>query len=271
MSKRSGISVAVGGGSRLHAVVEGAQAGPWVVLIHSLGTDHSIWDAQVRTFGRKFRLLRYDMRGHGRSDAPAGPYDIGLLTSDLFALIAHFGIDRAHIVGVSLGALTALEAALRKRPEIASIAVCNSRADMNPEFEAGIDGRNKLVRAEGMGAIADAMTERWLAARTIATRPRIAGSIRRIVSATPVEGFVACAEAVRTTGLTGRIAAIDTPAIFVASDQDGGLPVEVMRAMQLKVAGSAFAVIPGAAHLSNLDQPEIFNAILQRHFEAVAA
>jgi len=251
-------------GARLNARVEGARSGDWVILIHSLGTDLTIWDGQVGALGLGRRVLRYDMRGHGGSEAPPAPYRISGLADDLVALAGHFGIARAHVVGVSLGALTALEVALKRPSWLAGIAVCNSRADMTPEFAAGIDDRNKLVRAEGMGAIAEAMTQRWLAPGTIARRPEIAEKIRAIVAAAPVEGFVGCAEAVKTSGLIERVGAIQLPAIFVASDQDGGLPLEVMRAMQQKVAGSAFAVIPGAAHLSNLDQPEIYNAILSR-------
>jgi 3-oxoadipate enol-lactonase len=256
-------------GTVLRARVEGKPGAPWVVLVHSLGTGLDLWDPQMAAFGDKYRVLRYDMRGHGGSAAPPGPYTMGNLADDLIGLLNHFAIARAHVVGISLGALTALEVAIRQPPEILSIAVCDSRADMPADFAKAIDDRNRLIREKGMAAIADAMAERWLTQATIKNRPVIAEKVKKMVLATSVEGFVGCSEAIKTAGLMERIGAIRLPALFVAADQDAGLPIEVMRAMQAKVPGSGFAVIPAASHLSNLEQPEIFNAILLQHLKRV--
>lgn len=260
--------VEVNGGS-LHVRVEGTVGKPWVVLIHSLGTDHRLWDPQIAMFAPTHRILRYDMRGHGLSAATPGPYDIALLTDDLLALIAHFQIARTAVVGISLGALTALSVALRPAPAVAAIAACDSRTDMSSDNARAIDERNRLVRAGGMQAVANALTERWLTPATIRRRPDIADGIRATVLRTPVEGFAACAEAVKSAGLEARLGEVARPALFVASDKDGGLPVEVMRGMQLRVPGSSFAVVPAASHLSNLEQPEIFNAILRQFLRDV--
>ncbi|MGH6923776.1 MAG: alpha/beta fold hydrolase [Propylenella sp.] len=256
-------------GTTLRARVEGKPGAPWVVLVHSLGTGLDLWDPQVAAFGVDYRILRYDMRGHGGSDAPAGSYTMRNLADDLLDLLRHFAIARAHVVGISLGALTALEVAIRQPPEISSIAVCDSRADMPPEFAKAIDDRNRLIREKGMAAIADAMPERWLTPATLQNRPAIADKIRKMVLAASVEGFVGCSEAIKSAGLMDRIGAIRLPSLFVAADQDSGLPIEVMRAMQAKVPGSGFAVIPAASHLSNLEQPEVFNAILLQYLRRV--
>lgn len=250
------------GGTTLRAKVEGKPDGPWVVLVHSLGTNMDLWDPQVAAFGADYRILRYDLRGHGGSGAPTPPYRMDDLAGDLLGLLKHFGIARAHVVGISLGALLALEVAIRKAPEIASISVCDSRADMPAEFAKAIDDRNILIRGKGMTAIADAMTERWLTPATRKERPAIAEKVRDMVLAASVEGFAGCSEAIKGSGLMERMDAIRLPSLFVAADQDGGLPIEVMRAMQLKVPGSGFGVVPAASHLSNLEQPEIFNAMV---------
>jgi 3-oxoadipate enol-lactonase len=256
-------------GTRLRVRKEGGADGVPVVLIHSLGTNLELWDSQIGALGAERPVIRYDTRGHGGSGAPPLPYAFSDLVDDLLGVIRHYGIGRAHVVGISLGALTALEAALSGAPEIASIAVCDSRADMPPEFARGIDERNALIRENGIAAIADAMVERWLTPATIAGRPDVAGKVREMVLATSVEGFAGCSEAIKTSGLMDRIDAIGLPSLFVAADSDGGLPVEVMRGMQTRVPGSGFACIPAAGHLSNLDQPAVFNAILAAHLRRV--
>jgi 3-oxoadipate enol-lactonase len=185
-----------------------------------------------------------------------------LLTDDLFALLAHFDAGKAHVVGVSLGGLIAMAAALRRPAELASIAVCDSRADMPPEFAKGIDDRNRLVREQGTQAIADTMVQRWFTAATLAAKPDYLDTIRAMIRATSVEGFTGCAEAIKLSGLRERVAQIRVPALFVVGDQDAALPVALMRAMQEEVPGARIAEIADAGHLANVEQPERFNAAL---------
>lgn len=249
-------------GATLHACIEGREGAPWLVLVHSLGTDSQLWDGQTSVFGKEYRVLRYDIRGHGHSSAPKGPYTMDQLGDDLFGLLAHFAIPRTHVVGISLGALTALAVAERNAPQIASIAVCDSRADMPVEFAQAIDERNRLIRKEGMAAIAQAMVERWITPATIAARPEVAEKVRQMVKKASVEGFASCTEAIKSNRLLERLSQIKVPSIFVAADQDAGLPIEVMQRMQQNVPGSRLAVIAGGGHLSNLDQPDAFNRLV---------
>jgi len=249
-------------GVRLHARVQGQADGPVVAFVNSLATDHRIWDQQIPALDTKYRVIRYDARGHGRSEAPAGPYAIDMLVDDLFALLDHFGCARAHVVGVSLGGLTAMAAALRHSPTVAGIVPCACRADMPPEFAAGIDSRNALVREKGLDAIAETMVERWFPASIRAAGPAYVETIRQMIRATSVAGFIGSAEAVKTSGIRPRVHAIAVPALFVIGDQDAAFPVELMRAMQEEVRGSELAVIEGAGHLVNVDQPVAFNAAL---------
>lgn len=249
-------------GTQLHVRLEGTEGAPVVALLNSLATDLSVWDHQIAALTPHYRVLRYDVRGHGRSDAPPGPYTMDLLTDDLFALLAHFKAGRAHVVGVSLGGLIAMAAALRRPAELTSIAVCDSRADMPPEFARGIDDRNRLVREQGTQAIADAMVQRWFTAATLEAKPDYLELIRRMIRSTSVEGFTGCAEAIKLSGLRPRIAQIRVPAMFVVGDQDAALPVELMRAMQAEVPGARFAEIRGASHLANYEQPARFNEAL---------
>jgi 3-oxoadipate enol-lactonase len=257
-------------GATLQVCIEGREGAPWLVLIHSLGTDMRLWDGQISALGKEYRILRYDIRGHGKSSAPKGPYTMDQLADDLLGLLAHFGVARAHVVGISLGALTALAVAELNPPQIASIAVCDSRADMPAEFAQAIDERNRLIRKEGMAAIAQPMVERWITRATIAARPEIAEKIRQMVRTASVEGFASCAEAIKANRLLDRLAQIKVPSIFVAADQDAGLPVEVMRQMQQQVPGSRFEIIAGGGHLSNLDQPDAFNSVVLQFLRSLS-
>lgn len=249
-------------GVRFHARLEGPDGAPGVVLVHSLGTNLKLWDAQIPALVRQYRVLRYDMRGHGGSEAPRGPYTVDLLADDLISLVRYFEIEDAHVVGVSLGALTALAVGLRNEPEVRSIAVCNTRADVAPEFAAAIDARNALIRARGIAAIADTQPAHWLAPSTLSRRPDLTDKVRVMLREVSPEGFEACAEAIKTNTLADHFGAIKLPTLIVASDLDGGFPVEGMRAMQQQIPDSAFSEIRDAGRLANLEQPEAFNAVL---------
>jgi len=249
--------------------IEGREDAPWLVLIHSLGTSLDIWDDQVAELGRQYRVLRYDVRGHGGTAAPQEPCTMLTLADDLLGLLAYCGITRAHLVGISIGGLIAMAASLRDDGAIASIAVCDSRCAVPQNYAGAIVARNQLIRARGMAAIADAMLNTSLTPSTRAARPKLATKLHRLFCATSVEGFVACSEAVGGNQLGAQLREIRVPTLFLAGDQDAAFPLESMRAEQLQVPGSNFAVIPRAGHLCNLDQPDTFNAILYQFVGSV--
>jgi 3-oxoadipate enol-lactonase len=249
-------------GARLRVHIEGRDGAPWLVLAHSIGTGLEIFDDQVAAFGHDFRIMRYDIRGHGQSDAPAGPCSTDLLADDLHALLGYFQVPRAHIVGVSIGGLTAIALALRHQGVVASIVVSNSRTAVPPDYADAIAARNRLIRAQGMAAIVRPMLGVSLSADTIAARPELAERFGDIVRAVSVEGFAACAEAVGNNRLGERLADIRVPSLFIAAEADPAFPPAAVRAEQLQVPGSEYVQIPGAGHLSNLDRPAEFNAVV---------
>ena len=249
-------------GTRLWVRLEGREDAPVVVLVHSLGTELRLWDEQIPALAASYKVLRYHSRGHGRSEAPSGPYSVDLLASDLLGLLAHFAVQRAHVVGVSLGALTAIAIGLRSPPVVASIAVCDTRTDVSEEFAQAIDARNVFIRANGMEPIARSAPERWLSPITLSSRPDLVEKVSGMVRGASPEGFIACAEAVKTAGLDERLSKIRLPALFVAGTDDPGLPVQVIRNMQRRINGSRFAEIPSAGHLSPMENPAAFNAAL---------
>jgi 3-oxoadipate enol-lactonase len=248
-------------GTRLRTQVDGGH-GPWVVLLNSLAADLAMWEPQIAALTQRFRVLRYDQRGHGGSAAPPAPYSLADLVDDLFALMAHYRIERAHLVGLSLGGVIAAGAALARPRQVASFAVCDSRVEMPPEFLTAIDERNRLVRAQGMEAIVEPMLARWFSPAGMAARLPALDQVRAMIRRTHVEGFVGCAEALKAARVLDRLSEIRLPALFLVGDQDAAVPAAVMQDQRRRVAGSAYVEIEKAGHLANLEQPARFNAAL---------
>ena len=148
------------GGTELFVRIDGEE-GPWVVLLNSLAADLSMWEPQVAALAARYRVLRFDTRGHGRSSAPPPPYSIDGLVDDLLAVMRETGARPAHAVGLSLGGVVAAAAVLREPRSFASLAICDSRVAMPAEFRQGIDDRNRLVREKGMEAVVELFIERW--------------------------------------------------------------------------------------------------------------
>jgi len=249
-------------GCRIHYALSGPADADTIVLVNSLATDMGIWDGQVDALSQHYRLLRYDTRGHGKSESTPAPYSMDGLVDDLLALLAHVGADRTHIVGVSLGGLTALQAGIRAPNGIASIVACGSGIGAGPEFEKIITDRNELIREKGTETIADTMVQRWFTAPAFEEGHDYLATIRAMVVDTSDEGFIGCSSAIRDSGLRARIPEVKLPTLFMVGDQDAALPVEAVRTMQLEIAGARLGVIPGAGHLCNVEQPAIFNAMV---------
>jgi len=257
-------------GVRLHFRFEGPDGAPVVALVNSLGTDLAMWEPQIPALTRRYRVLRHDTRGHGRSAAPPAPYAMGALADDVLGLVSHVGAERFHVVGISLGGLEALAVALRQPRGLAGIAICDSRIDVPPEGTLAIDERVRLVREQGMKPLADAMIQRWFTAATLAARPAYIDAVHRMLLGTSVEGFAGCAAAIRDSGLSARVAALRLPMLFLVGDQDVALPVALMQQVQSQVPGAQSAIIQGAGHLSNLERPEAFNEALLAFLDQMA-
>ncbi len=186
----------------VRARIDGKAEAPPLVLLHSLGAGIAMWDPQVAGLGDRLRLVRYDARGHGGSPVPDGPYSLADLGGDLIALLDRLGLERASLCGVSLGGATALWAAINAPARVERLVVCFSAARFGPAEDWL--ARAALVRAEGAGAVAEAVVGRWLTAPTLSSRPQLAARMREMIAATPAEGYAGCCEALAATDLRGR-------------------------------------------------------------------
>lgn len=244
-----------------NCTVEGPEGAPWVVFCNSLMTNLSMWDAQAGVLSNRFRVLRYDQRGHGETQATDGGYDFALLIDDLIALFDALDIERAHLVGVSMGGMTAMGIAEQHADRLGRLVVADS-AGASSEAAAEVwRDRIAIAQAEGMEALVDETINRWFPAETVARNPKHLGLVRQMIRATDVRGFIGCATALCDFDFASKISTIEAPTMFIVGSEDGVLPT-TMALLSERVTGSILIELGGAGHLSNLDAPAEFNAAL---------
>jgi len=243
---------------------------PWLVLSHSLACDHSMWAPQMDVFAATHNVLAYDTRGHGATSVPVGPYTLDQLADDLFGLMDALRIERCDYVGLSMGGMIGQTAVLREPKRFASLVLADTTSRVPADAAPVWEGRIAAVSGSGMGAVAPATLERWF---TPAFREREAQTVARVdrlIRNTPVAGYVACSRAIMGLDLTDKLGQIACPVLVVVGDQDPGTPPAMSEVIARAIPGARLALIPDAAHLSNLEQPGRFNAEL-RNFYARAA
>ncbi|QGN49221.1 3-oxoadipate enol-lactonase [Micromonospora sp. WMMD558] len=247
----------------LYHEVSGATDAPVVVLSNSLGSTLQMWERQVGVLSTRYRVVRYDTRGHGRSPVPDGPYSIDDLADDLLALLDSHHVERAHLVGLSLGGMAGMRLAARDPGRVVSLAVLCTSARLEPT-RAWLE-RAAVVRAEGSRAVAEAVVSRWYTAAFHQTEPGRVSEARAMVTATPAEGYAACCEAIAGMDLRRDLAAIEAPVLAVAGEDDPATPPEHLERIAQGVRAGRLVVVPRSAHLANDEQPNAVNAVLLEH------
>jgi 3-oxoadipate enol-lactonase/4-carboxymuconolactone decarboxylase len=246
-------------GIRLNCQIDGPDGAPVVMLANSLGADLGMWQPQVAALAGRFRVLRYDMRGHGRSDVPAGPYRIDGLALDAVALLDALGIDRVHLCGLSLGGAVGQWLAVHRPERLSSLVLCATACSFGPA--AAWEERIRAVEAGGVEAIADAVVARWLSEGYRARRPAEAERLRAMLCATPAAGYAAAAAAVRDTDLCGELHRITVPTLLVAGSADPATPPARLEELRARI-GRAELVVLDAAHILNIEAADAFNGAL---------
>jgi 3-oxoadipate enol-lactonase/4-carboxymuconolactone decarboxylase len=232
---------------------------------NSIGTTVEMWNAQVRALADRYRCLRYDTRGHGRSPVVDREANIEDLSGDLAGLLDALGIGRAHVAGLSLGGMTAQSFAARFPERTESLTVMATSSYL----PHGWAERIEAVRREGMGAIADAVLARWFTPPFREAQPAQVAALRDRFLAMDPAGYAACCAAIRDLDLRGSNAAITAPTLIIAGADDPATPVSMMEEMRDRIPGAELVVVPQAAHILTVEQPEAVNgylaAFLDRH------
>ena len=251
--------------ARLHDIrcyyrLEGAAARPVVVLAHSLGLDHTMWDPQIAALTARFRVLRYDLRGHGGSDATPGDYTVEQLGRDALALFDRLGLDRVAWCGVSLGGMVGQWLGAHAGERISSLVLANTSPRIADP--AGMEARRRTVLEGGTRAIVDTAMARFFGDALVAANPPRIASARETFLATDPVGYAGCCAALRDFDGTALLSRIAAPTLVVSGDADVSMPWDTHGAVLAGAIPGAAAVRLATAHASNVALPRTFTRTL---------
>jgi 3-oxoadipate enol-lactonase len=249
--------------TELHHVVEGPEDAPVVLLAGSLGSTLEMWDPQVPALTEHFRVVRYDHRGHGKSPVVPGPFDLADLGGDALELLDRLGVERAHLVGLSLGGMVSMWMAAHAPERVDRVGLLCTSAQLGPA--SNWTDRAALVRAGGTAAVAEAVLDRWFTAPFAAREPALIGRMRAMVADTPAEGYAAACEVIGRMDLTGDLASITAPVLAIAGADDPATPPVHLEAIVAGVPDGRLAVLDRAAHLASTEQAAAVNQLLVGH------
>jgi len=250
----------------LHHLFDGPADAPVLVLGSSLGTTGAMWDDNVRALSARFRLLRYDTRGHGGSPAPEGPYTMDELGADVLALLDRLELERVSFCGLSIGGMIGMWLASEAPERIDRLVLCCTVPRFPPRELW--DERIETVRAEGIEPMVEPAIERWLPPEVREARPQAADHLRALIRATAPEGYAGCCEAIRDMDLRDRLPRIEAPALVVAGSEDPSTPAEKVRTIGDQVPDARYVELEGAAHIANVARPEEFERAVLDHLTA---
>src|SRR5215475_220148 len=223
---------------------------PVLVLSNSLGATFSMWNPQVPTFGSRFRLLRYDTRGHGQSSVTPGPYSIELLANDVLRLLDALRIDRFYFCGLSMGGQIGQWLAIHSPHRLHKLVLCNTGAKIGtPE---NWNTRIESVLARGMKDVSDAIISRWFTSAFSSAQPGVVAGIRKTLESANPQGYTACCAAVRDYDSRQQLSSVSVPTLVIAGDQDLSTPPAEGKFIAEQIPGARFLTL-SAAHISNIE------------------
>lgn len=234
-----------------------------IVLAHALGCDLHLWDALADSLAVIHRVVSYDLRGHGLSDAPPGPYSTADLADDAARLIEQLGYGPVIFVGLSLGGMLAQELALRHPKLVRGLVLANTTSGYPPEARAGWSQRIASIDANGLESVVDAALQRWFHPGFHAEQAATVAHWRRRVVSTDPQGYVACCHAVAGVNTRDRLRQVRVPTLVIAGELDLGTPPAMAREIADQIDGARWVVLAQASHLSVLEQPQAFRHAIE--------
>ncbi len=252
--------------ARLRHTVEGD--GPWMTVAHSLGSDMHLLDAQAKLLSSRFKVLQIDLRGHGGSPVPPPPYSMAGLAEDVHDLFSRLGINETAWLGVSLGGMVGLTHALAHPGVITRMVLADTTAGYPEAAHASWRDRIAAVRQKGMEAVVEGTIGRWFTPDFIAREPNVIERFRATIRATAPDGFIGCCEAIVGYNVHARLGQIAVPTLVLVGAEDQATTPDMAKAIADGVPAARWQVIESAAHQSNIEQPETFNAALEQFLAA---
>ena len=243
--------------------------GPWVTLSHSLACRLEMWDEEVARLSKRFTVLAYDSRGHGETSAPAMPYTLDMIADDIRGLLDHVGAERTHWIGLSMGGVFGLATALKYPGRFASMVLADTSSKLSDEGVQAFKDRVATARAGTMEAMVQPTLKRWFKDSFRTAKPDLMARVADWIRTTPLEGYIGTSAAIPTIDVTHRLREIDIPCLALVGADDIAMPPVMAETLARHLPNAELVVIPGAGHLSNLEQPEAFNAALEKFYDRV--
>jgi 3-oxoadipate enol-lactonase len=236
------------------------------MLSHGLATDLTMWDELTAALKNRYRVLRYDARGHGASAAPAGDYSLDQLVDDAAGILDALDVKQTHFAGLSMGGMIGLGMLIKHPRRMKSAVIADSRHTTTPEFTKAWLDRIAAVRTGGMEAVVASTVSRWSSAGLAERNPSAIARMETMVRRTSANGYCGCAAALARLNYGSRLGEINAPTLVICGDEDHGAPPDNSRQMSSMIAGSRFLEIKQAGHISNIEQPGIFNETVRGFF-----
>ena len=250
----------------LHHELSGREGAPVIALSHSLASNLSMWDAQMPMLLQRFRVLRFDTPGHGRSSLPPADTTIEALAAEVAQLLDALHLPAVHYLGLSLGGMIGQALALAQPQRIKSLVLADTTSAYPPEAAAMWAERAALVGSSGMAAVADVTLQRWFTAGFAQARPDVFERVRQMILNTPAAGFIACGLAIPRMKLTPRLGEITCPTLVLVGEEDHATPPAHAAVLAQGIRGARLVTLAHAAHLSAVEVPRAFNdAVAQFH------
>ena len=237
----------------------GKPDGPVITLSHSLATTREMWWPQLGALEENHRILRYDTRGHGETEAPNAPYDLTLLANDVAALLRALEIEQTHFVGLSMGGMIGQRFAT-SYPELAdSVTLCATACQMPPEVGPAWNERIEIANTQGMDGLVNSTVERWFTKKFLENDAKSLTRVREMIRQTPPHGFANCGEAIKVLAQLNILKEIRCPTLLLVGEDDPSTPPAASELIKENVTGAEMKIIKQASHLLNIEQPATFN------------
>lgn len=246
-------------GFNINYEIEGPEGAPVVVFSHCLAANLKLWKYQVAELKDHFRVLCYDIRGHGGSSAPEESYSMVGLAEDIKLLLDRLGVEKCHFVGISLGGMIAQVFAVNYPERLLSLVPCDTVCQVPAEAISTWEERIHTAETQGMGPLVESNLERWLTDKFREENPGIREQIKGMIEKTPVSGFVGCCRAIADFDVADKIQNVNVPTQVMVGENDPGTPVSAAKVIQEKIPEADLKVISGARHLCNVEAVEEFN------------
>jgi 3-oxoadipate enol-lactonase len=247
----------------------GPKDGPALVLGHALGANSHLWGYQIPILTAKFRVLVYDLPGHGESDSPIGQDSFDDLAGDLATLLDHIGISRATLVGLSIGGMIAQHFGLLYPDRLQALVLCSTGCQTNETGKKIFEDRIGQVNEAGIETQIEGSISRWFTPQFVSAAPATIEWVKWMYRNTSPAGFISCCRAIQELNTLDRLSSIAAPTLLIPGELDPAFPESVSRTIQSRIKNSQLKVLTGAAHIGNVERPHEFNEILSKFLAEV--